>query len=940
MQSPSDETLAPEGEKAAPTVLGYLESIERFAARGWAHDEARSADRLAIDIVDEHGRVVAHGRADIFRGDLRDAGLADGNCAFLIALPASMADGALHRLRALVADTGEAIHGELTLQQATTVAGEIFGLDGRFVTGWARDWAAPEIPVTVELTDGERVLCTGIAGREEEGEGRAYRLRLPLPDDLLDGRPHAFGLRVAGSGVGIAGAALVTPAVIPSSEAFRRSAAGTAQTWLDARAPYRYVSLHRQLGSLLDAGTRATDWADRLSMVQVAHGAVARGFERRRSDEELARLEFPRVDSPKVSVVIPVHDQLPVTLHCLASLLLAPNHATFEVIVVDDGSIDDTRELESLVSGIGYVRNETARGFVRASNLGASRALGEYVVMLNNDCEVTAGWLDALLDVFDRFDAVGLVGAKLLYPDGRLQEAGGIVWGDGDAWNYGRAGNASDPKYNYVRQVDFVSGACLMLPKALWDEVGGFDEHFAPAYYEDTDLAFRVRSKGLKIVYTPFSEVFHFEGLSSGTSLSSGVKRFQKVNEPKFRERWADVYRTHAQLGREDVDLTKDRMVSLRALVVDAETPQPDRDAGSYAIVEEILLLQSLGFKVTFVPENAAHLGAYTEALQRMGVECLFAPFVESPCEVIRKRGRDFDLVYVARYYVASTLIDVARQFAPRARVVLNNIDLHFLREMRFARSSGDPEDLQRAFRTRSDELEIMGKVDLVLSYNEVEHAIIFSHSPDTTRVALCPWVVSLPERVVGLAERADVAFLGGFQHFPNVEAVEYFVREVMPALRQRVPGVRFLVYGSAMPAGIRDLASEDVIIKGYVPSVDHVYDSCRVFVAPLLSGAGMKGKVIGAFAHGVPCVLSPVATEGIKVRDGEEAFVANRPEAWAEAIASLCGDDARWTAMSRAARAYAGKQHSFERGKEVMASSLRAAGLFIPSISSSLQAK
>src|SRR6185436_15497475 len=158
-------------------------------------------------------------------------------------------------------------------------------------------------------------------------------------------------------------------------------------------------------------------------------------------------------------------------------------------------------------------------------------------------------------DVFEEFDGVGVVGAKLLYPDGRLQEAGGIVWGGGEAWNYGRNGNALEPRFNYVRQTDYLSGACLMLPKKVWSALGGFDERYAPAYYEDTDLAFRARESGFKTVYTPFSEVFHFEGQSNGTSVESGIKRFQAVNESKFRASWAHAYRAGARLGRESPDL-------------------------------------------------------------------------------------------------------------------------------------------------------------------------------------------------------------------------------------------------------------------------------------------------------------------------------------------------------------------------------------------------
>lgn len=897
-----------------------------FAIEGWAFDRSRATERLRIDLVDESGKIQAQGLADVFRSDLQRAGIADGKCGFWIPLPPSLTDGTPHRIRALVADTGDELPGEVEIRQSSSVRGDIDGIDGRFVTGWAFDHEAPDAPLRVELVEAGVLISSVVADRTEDRGPN--RFRLPLPDEYLDGRPHAFTVRLP-SGRRIAGAAVITPSITKTPAVFERATPGSDAVLTDARARYRYESLTRQMAELLE-DPRPPVWEERLAMLQTAHREVVKGFEHRSPRDELVALAFPPVPAPRVSVVVPVHDHLAVTYHCLASLLLAPNRASFEVIVVDDGSEDGTRRLKDVVRGIEIVRTERVNGFGRSSNLGATKARGEYLVMLNNDTEVTAGWLDAMLDVFEQFDGIGIVGAKLLYPDGRLQEAGGIVWGGGEAWNYGRNGNALEPRFNYVRQTDYLSGACLMVPKEVWSSLGGFDEHYAPAYYEDADLAFRARERGLKTVYTPFCEIFHFEGQSNGTSVESGIKRFQAVNEAKFRARWAHAYRAGARVGRESPDLAKDRRVALRALVIDAETPQPDRDAGSYAILQEMRILQSLGFKVTFVAENARHLGTYTQALQRMGVECLFSPFVGTVREVMERRGSEFDLVYVARYYVAAAAIDAIRQYAPQARVVLNNIDLHFLRELRTALARKDPQALARSLKTREDELSTMRKVDMVLSYNPVEHAVIVSHNLDTGRVASCPWVVAVPERIADYGTRADIAFLGGFQHEPNIDAVEYFVRSVMPLLRRDLPGVRLRIYGSQAREKLDAFASEDVVLDGYVPSVEQVYETCRVFVAPLLSGAGLKGKVVGALAHGVPCVLSPVAAEGIRVLDGVEAFVADSPTAWANAIALLYKDEARWNEMSRAARTLAEREYSFERGVQVMQDALGAAGLHV----------
>ena len=204
-----------------------------------------------------------------------------------------------------------------------------------------------------------------------------------------------------------------------------------------------------------------------------------------------------------VSIIIPVFNQLEYTHACLASLQTVEEQAPFEVIIVDDCSTDATADALPQVDGIIYLRNEKNSGFVVSCNHGAENARGKYLVFLNNDTLLKPGWLTALLDTFTEEPRAGIVGSKLLYPDGRLQEAGGIIWRDASGWNYGKFDDPEKPEYNYLREVDYCSGAALMVPKALFESLGGFDSRYAPGYYEDTDLAFKVRRAGYKVFYQP-----------------------------------------------------------------------------------------------------------------------------------------------------------------------------------------------------------------------------------------------------------------------------------------------------------------------------------------------------------------------------------------------------------------------------------------------------
>jgi O-antigen biosynthesis protein len=624
-----------------------------------------------------------------------------------------------------------------------------------------------------------------------------------------------------------------------------------------------------------------------------------------------SKIHFECQSEPLASIIIPFFNQLELTHLCLQSIHDNIGLSLkYEVILIDDCS-DDFKPLDDCLEGVIAHRNEVNSGFVHSCNIGASLAKGKYLVFLNNDTQVADGWLSELLGTFTLCPETGVVGSKLLFPDGRLQEAGGIIWKDGTGCNYGKGTDPNSPQYNYLREVDYCSGASLAIPEELFDKLGGFSEKFHPAYYEDTDLCFKARSAGCRVIYQPRSVVYHVEGATSGTSEESGAKAFQKKNRIKFLDSWKDALTQHFPPSG---DFSEQYKASTRLagkttiLIIDTYLPLHDKESGSHRIFHLIKILKELSCHVMFLPDNGSAEEPYASELLEMGIELLVDQTGQiTPTEFLKERLSCIDIAWICRPQMFSKYSSLVRSKS-NASILYDTIDLHYLRVQRLWELGGsnDPRLKKKWKAYHRLETKCSSKADLTLTVTNEEAEIVESWN---CPVHVVPNVhIPRTDSPPPFEERNGLLFIGSYLHPPNMDAVNWLCREIMPILWQKNPELELTLLGSNPTPEVKELAGEKIFVPGFIQNVEPYFDKARVFVAPLRYGAGMKGKVGQSMSLGLPVVTTPIGAEGMNLKNGKHAFIREDPAGIADNINTLLADKEKWNELSEFASRHMGE--------------------------------
>jgi len=406
----------------------------------------------------------------------------------------------------------------------------------------------------------------------------------------------------------------------------------------------------------------------------------------------------------------------------------------------------------------------------------------------------------------------------------------------------------------------------LAIRKNIFDQLKGFDPHFAPGYFEDTDLAMRVRATGLKIRYQPFANVVHLEGATSGTRLDSGMKAFQTPHQIKFHERWKTVL---ANYPERPITKNESRALNLhpsnrKILVLDEQTPRIDADSGSLRLFHLMRRLKNEQCDVHFVPADLNFDFAHTARLQQQGIACYYRPWTKSAYDWLERNAHCFDIIIVCRVGLMSSVYDTLRNAAPNAKLVFDTVDLHHVREAQEAEISKSPAMKAQAETTRKMEYGLIGKCEETWVVSETERAALQMEFPGKT-IRRVSNIHAIRHSTPNFSERKDILFVGNFRHPPNQDGLQWFLETAWPKIHGKRPDIVLNIAGAPVPEHLKKLYEKtNVVFHGHVAEIETSIDLARINIAPLRYGAGAKGKISQALTSGLPTIATTVAEKPV----------------------------------------------------------------------------
>tara|TARA_B100000674_G_C37965856_1_gene974541 strand:- start:732 stop:3443 length:2712 start_codon:yes stop_codon:yes gene_type:complete len=587
-------------------------------------------------------------------------------------------------------------------------------------------------------------------------------------------------------------------------------------------------------------------------------------------------IKFGKQKEPLLSIIIPVFGNLEFLSRCLYSIQLAKIDLTYEVIVVDDcGNESVSSKFSDKKNGVKLIQNKKNLGFTLSCNNGAKKAAGDYLCFLNSDTIVTDFWADSAIETFKSQTNVGVVGPRLLNNDGTLQESGGIVFSNGDAANIGKNKRSDNSWFKYVKEVDYVSGASLFISKKDFKKVGGFDENFSPAYYEDTSLCLDVRHKlNKRVMVNPLSSVIHHEGATNGRDESSGFKKYQALNKSKFFEKHRVDLKDYGK-SYEDIINKRDKYIKGNILIIDQCIPTPREDSGSKDMDNIIQAILDLNYRPHLFALSNRGETLETDIYYKKGVHCIFGEEHINFKSFIKKYGDTFEKIIISRVNSYEEISPDLIKFSPNSYKLFYTVDLHHIRlKSEFKKTKNGLVNSEYK-RTKVNEINAIHATDktIVLSDKEKFYLVDECNIP-SDKIDVWPLIrneIDNLDNFKKLKKSDDIIFIGGFRHTPNIQAVKLLEREILPKVKELFgkAGISYpivKIYGSQPNEYIKNLDNEYLSYQGFIENEEDAFSSARISLAPIPFGSGMKGKTLSSLIYKTPIVGSSFAFEGFQI--------------------------------------------------------------------------
>jgi GT2 family glycosyltransferase len=618
-----------------------------------------------------------------------------------------------------------------------------------------------------------------------------------------------------------------------------------------------------------------------------------------------ATLDFPQIDNPEISVLLVLFNRAELTLACLRSLV--ENHSErIEVIIADNNSQDETPLLLDRLRGVRIIRNAENQHFLLAVNQIAKQARGDYLLILNNDAQVLPGTLHSALNTIRNARDIGAVGGRIILLDGTLQEAGSIIWRDGSCLGYGRGDNPFSPMYMFRRDVDYCSAAFLLTPRQVWEDLGGFDERFKPAYYEETDYCTRLRERRLRVVYEPNAILLHYEFASSdsvrdATDLHSEHQRI-------FAQRHQNLLATHS-----DPDLNSILSARMkhqgkrRVLFIDDRVPHTWLGSGFPRARAILLALLQQACFVTLYPLSESTedwTSVYSDMPREIEFMMGYGPPLLEP--FLRNRQSYYDTIFISRPHnmkILKSVFDAHPHWFDQVKVLYDAEAIFATREVTFRQMNGTPllpEEVDALLRA---EVELASEADCVIAVSQTDEENFRKYGIDNVRIIGHSIAVSPTSR--GFDQRKGFLFVGAIHDevSPNGDSVIWFLEKVLPKIQAELGGdIPFTIAGINKSERVKQLETSSVKIVGRVSDLTDLYDSARVFVAPTRYAAGIPHKIHEAAARGVPVVATQLLATQLGWEDGNPFLVGNDADAFARKCIDLHENRGLWEKLRGAA--------------------------------------